>query len=195
MIGHAAVGPLDDNRAMPPLRGPEAEAALAADPGLVQVTSEERKALVTWTGNWFALIQNVLWATNESKSYGRVELDFVQPVIDAMDSALARLRGPSQDVMVYRVTPRDLPEDGIMRGYVSGVIDSTTAEAAAASRDHIWEITVPAGTPVLLVGCLLERESLTPGEVLLPRGRRFILRDVSARGPQGRLLRVEVERL
>ena len=103
---------------MPPLRGREAAAVLAADPGIAQITGEERDALRTYSSNWFWLVQNVLWRTREASEYGQIELGFVWSVVDRMDAALARLDGPEHDVVVYHAGPLP-PSDGVMHGYVA----------------------------------------------------------------------------
>ncbi|HEX8066185.1 MAG TPA: hypothetical protein VF520_06640 [Thermoleophilaceae bacterium] len=164
-------------------------ALLTDDPGLAEVTESEREALAEVVGNRFWIVQNVLWETEEAESYGRIEREYAGRVVAGVDSALSRLRGLSEEAMLYRAGPAP-PEDGVMLGYVFGTIDPETA-AAVSRADELWEVHVPRRTPVLLLSQVVAAANLTPFEVLVPRRRRFMLISMARRDSPGRL-RLEV---
>lgn len=170
---------------MNPLRGEEAAARLRDDPGIAEMTDVERGAVAELASNRFWIVQNVLWGTDEAASYGRVEHDYAGRVVAGVDGALSRLRGPGEEAVVYHAGPAP-PEDGVMRGYVFGTLDSEAAAAVSRAEER-WEIYVPRGQPLLLLSEVVAADNLTPFEVLIPRGNRFILMSMPSLDSSGRL--------
>jgi hypothetical protein len=173
------------------IEGRRALDLLAADPGLAGITPHERVALAEITGNRFWLVQQVLWDTPEAQHYGAVERDFVEDVVERVDAAMSRLEGPTEALVIYHLGPAP-PETGQVPGYLSGVVYRDIALELARPSDDVWQVLVPARSRILLVGAVLDSALLTPGEVLIPRGSRFILDSVSERGADGRLFSVEL---